>query len=310
MTRVGRRRPSSTSPRRTTVRCSGEGAISVETLRETVPNLLDLADDGDRGRRRWFPGRLQGISQLREAECASISWFSASRRLSPICLSGVCRRAGPAHGSARQSAGSGCAHDRNALLRWRGDAGWRCRRDLDLLAAALPRPARDRCSKTPGRCLVAAVVICLVGVLDDVFELPPLTKFAGQVFAAGIAVALGVKMLWIPLPNKIVSLDGTTSVAITVFFIVLCSNAVNFVDGLDGLATGVVGIGALAFFAYSYLLTVTEGLTRATTSSLVTVAIAGACLGFLPHNFFPARMFMGTPVRCCWVCCWPHPPSA
>src|SRR4051794_21851889 len=141
--------------------------------------------------------------------------------------------------------------------------------------------------------LVAAVVICLVGVLDDVFELPPLTKFAGQVFAAGIAVALGVKMLWIPLPNQIVSLDGTTSVAITVFFIVLCSNAVNFVDGLDGLATGVVGIGALAFFAYSYLLTVTEGLTRATTSSLVTVAIAGACLGFLPHNFFPARMFMG-----------------
>jgi UDP-GlcNAc:undecaprenyl-phosphate/decaprenyl-phosphate GlcNAc-1-phosphate transferase len=82
-------------------------------------------------------------------------------------------------------------------------------------------------------------------------------------------------------------------VAITVFFIVLCSNAVNFVDGLDGLATGVVGIGALAFFAYSYLLTVNEGLTRATTSSLITVTIAGACLGFLPHNFFPARMFMG-----------------
>ena len=100
-------------------------------------------------------------------------------------------------------------------------------------------------------------------------------------------------MLWIPLPGEIVSLNASASVAITVFFIVLCSNAVNFVDGLDGLATGVVGIGALAFFAYSYLLTVTEDLTRATTSSLVTVAIAGACLGFLPHNFFPARMFMG-----------------
>ena len=111
--------------------------------------------------------------------------------------------------------------------------------------------------------------------------------------AAGIAVALGVKMLWIPLPGQILSLNASASVAITVFFIVLCSNAVNFVDGLDGLATGVVGIGAGAFFAYSYLLTVTEGLTRATTSSLITVAIAGACLGFLPHNFFPARMFMG-----------------
>jgi UDP-GlcNAc:undecaprenyl-phosphate GlcNAc-1-phosphate transferase len=141
--------------------------------------------------------------------------------------------------------------------------------------------------------LVAALVICLVGVLDDVYDLPALTKFAGQVLAAGIAVALGVKMLWIPLPGETIALNGSASVAITVFFIVLCSNAVNFVDGLDGLATGVVGIGALAFFAYSYLLTVTEGLTRATTSSLITVAIAGACLGFLPHNFFPARMFMG-----------------
>jgi UDP-GlcNAc:undecaprenyl-phosphate GlcNAc-1-phosphate transferase len=141
--------------------------------------------------------------------------------------------------------------------------------------------------------LVAAVVICLVGVLDDLFELPPLAKFAGQVLAAGIAVALGVRMLWIPLPGQTITLDSSASVAITVFFIVLCSNAVNFVDGLDGLATGVVGIGALAFFAYSYLLTVDQHLARATTSSLITVAIAGACIGFLPHNFFPARMFMG-----------------
>lgn len=141
--------------------------------------------------------------------------------------------------------------------------------------------------------LIAAAVICAVGVLDDLFELPALTKFAGQVLAAGIVVALGVRMLWIPIPGQLVSLDFGASVAITVFFIVLCSNAVNFVDGLDGLATGVVGIGAFAFFAYAYLLTVDQNLTRATTSSLITVAIAGACLGFLPHNFFPARMFMG-----------------
>jgi len=141
--------------------------------------------------------------------------------------------------------------------------------------------------------LIAAAVICVVGVMDDLFELSALAKFAGQVLAAGIAVALGVKMLWIPLPGRTLSLDSAASVAITVFFIVLCSNAVNFVDGLDGLATGVVGIGALAFFAYSYLLTYTQELSRATTSSLITVAIVGACLGFLPHNFFPARMFMG-----------------
>lgn len=163
-----------------------------------------------------------------------------------------------------------------------------------LMAWQLPFLGREVTVQQDSRgVLVAAIVICLVGVLDDIYELPASAKFAGQIFAAGIAVALGVKMLWIPLPGRIFSLDPASSVAITVFFIVLCANAVNFVDGLDGLATGVVGIGALAFFAYSYGLTVTEGLTRATTASLITVAIAGACLGFLPHNFFPARMFMG-----------------
>jgi len=163
-----------------------------------------------------------------------------------------------------------------------------------LMAWQLPFLGREATVQQDSRgVLVAAIVICFVGVLDDIYELPASAKFAGQILAAGIAVALGVKMLWIPLPGQIVSLNASASVAITVFFIVMCANAVNFVDGLDGLATGVVGIGACAFFAYSYLLTVNEGLTRATTSSLITVAIAGACLGFLPHNFFPARMFMG-----------------
>ena len=132
-----------------------------------------------------------------------------------------------------------------------------------LLAWQLPFLGRQALVQQDSRAvLVAATVICIVGVLDDMFDLPPLPKFAGQVLAAGLAVALGVKMLWIPLPGQILALDGTASIAITVFFIVLCSNAVNFVDGLDGLATGVVGIGAFAFFAYSYLLTLTQHLTR------------------------------------------------
>lgn len=141
--------------------------------------------------------------------------------------------------------------------------------------------------------LIAGVVICIVGVLDDLYELNAVAKLAGQVLAAGLVVANGVKMLWIPLPNSIISLDDSISIAITVFFIVLCSNAVNYVDGLDGLAGGVVAIGSLAFFTYSYILVAERELPRATTASLLTVAIAGVCLGFLPHNFFPARMFMG-----------------
>lgn len=163
-----------------------------------------------------------------------------------------------------------------------------------LVATALPFLGRQETVQQDSRAvLIAAAVICAVGVLDDLFDLNALAKFAGQVLAAGLVVAQGVKMLWIPLQNTTFALDNTLSIAITVFFIVLCTNAVNFVDGLDGLAVGVVCIGAVAFFAYSYSLTVQQDLVRATTSSLITVAIAGACLGFLPHNFFPARMFMG-----------------
>ncbi|MGO2036555.1 MAG: glycosyltransferase family 4 protein [Brevibacterium sp.] len=163
-----------------------------------------------------------------------------------------------------------------------------------LLASQLPFLGSDSTVRHDALAVIlAAAVICAVGVLDDIFELNALAKFAGQVLAAGIVVAQGVKMLWIPLKDSSIALDDTASIAITVFFIVLCSNAVNFVDGLDGLATGVVAIGAFAFFGYSYLLTVDQDLPRATTASLITVALAGACIGFLPHNFFPARMFMG-----------------
>jgi UDP-GlcNAc:undecaprenyl-phosphate GlcNAc-1-phosphate transferase len=74
---------------------------------------------------------------------------------------------------------------------------------------------------------------------------------------------------------------------------VATANAVNFVDGLDGLAAGVVGIGAAAFFSYAYLLAVEGGFSRLTTSALVMAVLCGMCVGFLPHNVHPARVFMG-----------------
>lgn len=163
-----------------------------------------------------------------------------------------------------------------------------------LLAAQLPFLGRLNIVRHDSLVILAAgAVICLVGVVDDLLDLPAIVKFAGQVLAAGIVVVNGVRMYWIPLPNSIISLDTATSIMITVFFIVLCANAVNFVDGLDGLAAGVVAIGAGAFFLYTYLLAYEQDFARATTASLVTVSVTGACLGFLPHNFFPARMFMG-----------------
>lgn len=139
----------------------------------------------------------------------------------------------------------------------------------------------------------ACALICTVGVLDDMVELGALAKFAGQVLAAGIVVLNGLKIYWIPLPDRIISLDDVTSIAVAVFVILFCVNAINFMDGLDGLAAGVVGIGAAAFFVYAYLLSFEQELVRATTSSLLTVALVGICVGFLPHNVHRARMFMG-----------------
>ena len=83
------------------------------------------------------------------------------------------------------------------------------------------------------------------------------------------------------------------SIVVTVVLIFVAVNAINLIDGLDGLAAGVVAIGAGAFFAYAYLLAWDQELVRATTASLVTVATVGICLGFLPYNVHPARMFMG-----------------
>lgn len=163
-----------------------------------------------------------------------------------------------------------------------------------LLAAALPWLGRNELVSHDTRAvLLAAIVICAVGVLDDLFDLHALAKAAGQVLAAGVVVMNGVRVYWIPLPGSIISLDAGAATFVTVVMVFLCVNAINFVDGLDGLAAGVVAIGAGAFFAYSYLLSFELDVVRATTSSLISVATLGVCLGFLPHNVHQAKMFMG-----------------
>ncbi len=163
-----------------------------------------------------------------------------------------------------------------------------------VLAEALPWLGRNELvAHDTNAVLLAAIVICAVGVLDDLFDLHPLAKAAGQVLAAGVVVLNGVRVYWIPLPDSIISLDAGAAIFVTVVMVFICVNAINFVDGLDGLAAGVVAIGAGAFFAYSYLLSFEQDLVRATTSSLISVATLGICLGFLPHNVHQAKMFMG-----------------
>jgi UDP-GlcNAc:undecaprenyl-phosphate GlcNAc-1-phosphate transferase len=145
-----------------------------------------------------------------------------------------------------------------------------------------------------GTVLLAGALICVVGVLDDLFELDAFTKLGGQVLAAGFLVFNQVQLYFIQAPDggQFV-LDEAQAALVSVVIVVATVNAVNFVDGLDGLAAGVVGIGAVAFFLFSYQLADANGETLAITAALLTAALGGACTGFLPHNFFPARLFMG-----------------
>ena len=141
--------------------------------------------------------------------------------------------------------------------------------------------------------LTAASVICLIGVVDDVWGLDAITKLAGQTLAGGLMALQGIQLFWLPWPGQTVVLDSTTATLVTVVVVVATVNAVNFVDGLDGLAAGIVGIAASAFFVFSYQLSVQNSLERALTPSLLSAALVGVCAGFLAHNFHPARVFMG-----------------
>jgi len=142
--------------------------------------------------------------------------------------------------------------------------------------------------------ILAGALVCGVGVLDDIFDLDALTKFGGQVLAVGLLVYSGVQFRYVWGPDgEQFSLDTSQGALITALIVVATVNAVNFVDGLDGLAAGVVGISAVAFFFYCYQLSSLNGVSRATTGALLSAALAGACAGFLAHNFHPARLFMG-----------------
>jgi UDP-GlcNAc:undecaprenyl-phosphate/decaprenyl-phosphate GlcNAc-1-phosphate transferase len=142
--------------------------------------------------------------------------------------------------------------------------------------------------------LGGGAMICVLGILDDLIELDALTKFGGQVLAAGFLVVNQVQYYNFQLPGRVqFSLVGPQGALLSVFVVVATVNAVNFVDGLDGLAAGVVAIGAVAFFAFAYKLADVNNETLAISAALLCAALGGACVGFLPHNFFPARIFMG-----------------
>jgi UDP-GlcNAc:undecaprenyl-phosphate GlcNAc-1-phosphate transferase len=139
---------------------------------------------------------------------------------------------------------------------------------------------------------LAGTFLVLLGMADDRFQLDALTKLAGQALAAGILLIYGIQILWLPI-NGVITLPPSIGQLVTVIIVLVTINAVNFIDGLDGLAAGIVAIAGAAFFTFAYLLAVVWGFSRAGAPSLMTAVLIGICLGFLPHNFHPARIFMG-----------------
>ncbi len=175
--------------------------------------------------------------------------------------------------------------------RWGGIGMWISMSITFLVVSHLPLVSKSFGREATG-IFLAGTFIMILGALDDLYDLDSITKFAGQAVAGGILLLHGVQILWLPI-NGIYILPPSIGQLLTILFVMVVINAINFVDGLDGLATGIVAICAMAFFGFSYLLAVVNGLNRAGAPSLITAIIIGVCIGFLPHNYHPARIFMG-----------------
>ena len=147
-------------------------------------------------------------------------------------------------------------------------------------------------SPEPLATLVTATLIVALGVVDDRRGISALTKFTGQIFVVGVLILMGVQLLFFWLPGLgIVVLAPDQQVLLTVVWVVIVINAVNLVDGLDGLAAGMVAIAAAAFFIY--MVRTPSQFGDASAAALISAITVGICVGFLPWNFHPAKIFMG-----------------
>ena len=150
-------------------------------------------------------------------------------------------------------------------------------------------------SEEPWGVIIAAAVIYLVGLIDDVRDISAPAKVAGQVLAAMVLVFWGVTMYYfkIPFETNLITLSPEILPLITAVWVVGMANAVNLIDGLDGLAAGIVGIASAALFIYGLRLDHLGDLSSNNIGPLIAAITFGVCVGFLPHNFHPARIFMG-----------------
>lgn len=150
-------------------------------------------------------------------------------------------------------------------------------------------------SSVPLGVMIGAIGICAVGTFDDVRPISAPAKTAGMVLAASFLPLLGATMFFLRIPyvSDLIVLSPDLAPLISVLWVLGMANAVNLVDGLDGLAAGIVAIAAGAFFIYAGRLVDEGALQTDNPGQLLAAIVVGICLGFLPYNFHPARVFMG-----------------
>ncbi len=149
-------------------------------------------------------------------------------------------------------------------------------------------------STAPIGIVLGALVMFSVGQVDDLKDVSAPAKTAGTVLAGSVISLAGVSILFFRIPFAgLVNLSPDLSALITVVWVLGMTQAVNLIDGLDGLAAGIVAIASGAFVLYANQL-MDEGIIGTDNpGAVVAASVVGACVGFLPHNFHPARIFMG-----------------
>ena len=168
-----------------------------------------------------------------------------------------------------------------------------------VLAQQLPALTRGFAPVTPEMTavLVGGAAVVAVGIVDDLYELGALPKLIGQFAAAIIMSILGIAftVFYVPIgEGTTLILDEVQGMVLSALFTVLLINAVNFVDGIDGLAAGLGMIAGMAILVYSLsVLHDQGGAVSAYPPAIICTLLVGICAGFLPHNFEPARIFMG-----------------
>lgn len=166
---------------------------------------------------------------------------------------------------------------------------------MEIAAHLGPLEQVFRGSSEPLGVVIGGFVIYLVGLVDDIRHISAPAKVAGQVLAAMVLVFLGVTMYYFKLPfdSSIISLTASALPLVTAVWVVGMANAVNLIDGLDGLAAGIVAIASASLCIYGLRLELIGDLGSGNVGPLLAVATCGVCIGFLPHNYHPARTFMG-----------------